>query len=369
MGKAARGSNYLRWSPDVESKQDREDDDLRAVRESFAKIRDFAFEKHRHGLRDAHAKSHGILRGTLEVHDALAPELAQGLFARPASHDVIVRFSTSPGALLPDGVAALRGMALKVLEVEGPQLLDDHADAATQDLLLCNSPTFAVKDLHGYRLQAPVIDKLTRQPEELQVAGTTVLRAGAAVLRRAGLDVVGGAGGQAVPQTHLLGETYFTQAALRYGQHVAKLRAAPSSPELRALTGQGIKTTNQAVLRDLVVEFFARSGAEYEVQVQLATDLDTTPVEDASKQWPEDQTPYRAVARLELPAQDPFSPARRVFADDVLSFNPWHGLVEHQPLGSLQRARRPVYDDSQRDRHARNAVALHEPRSIEELPD
>ena len=363
-------SAFLPWSPDVEARQQNEEEDVRIIRDSFGRLRDHTFDKHRHALRDAHAKSHGILSGQLEVVDTLPPELAQGVFADPATYSAVVRFSTSPGDIFPDGIAALRGMAIKILGVRGEQLLPERPDAATQDFLLCNHPAFAVRDLHAYRRQALLLEKSTiHSPEELLRLGTTVLRAGAAVVRRLGADATGGAGGQAMPQTHPLGETYWSQAALRYGDHVAKVRVAPASPELTALTGRAIDTGNPSVLRDLVTEHFRRSGGEWDLQVQLATDLDRTPVEDASVVWPEDHAPFRTVARLTVPPQDTYSPARRVYADDVLSFNPWHGVVEHQPLGSLQRARRPVYDDSIRDRHERNAVPAHEPATVDELPD
>lgn len=64
-----------------------------------------------------------------------------------------------------------------------------------------------------------------------------------------------------------------------------------------------------------------------------------------------------AFAAAEFPPQDPYSDERRVYGDDTLSFNPWHGSREHQPIGSIQRVRRPVYDDSSTDRHRHNAPA------------
>lgn len=62
------------------------------------------------------------------------------------------------------------------------------------------------------------------------------------------------------------------------------------------------------------------------------------PVEDASVPWPEELSPHQTVAVLHLPAQDPYSGARRRYADDVLSFNPWHALEAHRPLGSIMRS-------------------------------
>lgn len=152
---------------------------------------------------------------------------------------------------------------------------------------------------------------------------------------------------------------------LRFGDHVAQISAAPVSPNLTEFTGRRVPVTGASALCDRVSDFFADQPATWEVRAQLATDLETTPVEDASVAWPEDVTPYRTVATLAAAPQDTFSTARRIYADDDLCFNPWHCLVYHQPLGSIQRVRQPVYyDDSSADRHDRNARPRREPGGI-----
>jgi hypothetical protein len=85
--------------------------------------------------------------------------------------------------------------------------------------------------------------------------------------------------------------------------------------------------------------------------------------------WREDLSPHQTVATVYLPAQDPYSDARRRYADDVLSFNPWHALAAHRPLGSVMRSRRSAYPHSSSFRHDYNGVRQHEPASIDEIPD
>jgi len=357
---------FLPYTPDVEVAQPHEAEDVAALRDIFAELRAFAFEKHRHGLRDAHAKSHGVLAGTLRIHDDLPSELRQGLFARPRELPVIIRFSTAPGDIVPDGVGAARGMAIKVLDVDGEKVLPGQA--RTQDFLLVNHPTISSGDVHTYRRDQALLAKASKGPEEAQLAATAVLRAGAGLLRKVGINRTGGPAGQAMAHTHLLGETYYSQGALRFGEHVAKVAAAPVSANLTALHGQRVSVRDASALRDLTSAFFADQRGVWELRAQLATDLAVTPVEDASVQWPEDVTPYRTVATLTVEPQDSYSPKRRVYADDDLSFNPWHCLREHQPLGSIQRVRKPVYDDSAKDRHQLNARPRREPEDIGELP-
>lgn len=360
---------YIRYSENIEVKQENEDENIQEIRASFTRGRIGAYEKHRHAVRDAHAKSHGILKGELEIYEDLPEELKQGLFAAAKTYPVIIRYSTAPGDILPDGVAAIRGMAIKVVGVEGEKILPQLKDAVTQDFVLCNHPTISAGDVSSYLKQALILEKATQQPEEVQKIATTALRAGASVLRAVGFDVTGGAGGQAMPETHILGETFFSQAAIRYGDYVAKLNVAPVSENLKALTGASIDTGNPSVLRDLVVEFFNTNDAEYEIGIQLCTDTDAMPIEDASVEWSEEASPYRAVAKLTIGAQNAYSNERRVFGDEILSFNPWHTLPEHQPLGSIQRVRRPVYDESAEYRHQMNVRKRIEPATIDELPD
>jgi hypothetical protein len=174
---------------------------------------------------------------------------------------------------------------------------------------------------------------------------------------------------QAHPNNHMLGETYTTLGAVRYGDYVAKISVAPLSDNLKAIAGKEMDVSEPGAYRDMVVEFFKNQGAEYELRAQLCTDLKTMPVEDASIDWPQDQSPYQVLGKIVLPAQDAYSPARRVYADDVLSFNPFHCLPEHLPLGSINRVRIKAYESSAQYRHMMNATPRTEPTSIDQLPD
>jgi hypothetical protein len=93
-------SRFVRYESGIEIEQPGEADDIAAVRAS-AKIRQFTLDEHRHALRDAHAKSHGILHAEVHVRRNLAPELAQGVFATPQPYAAIIRLSTVPGECRP----------------------------------------------------------------------------------------------------------------------------------------------------------------------------------------------------------------------------------------------------------------------------
>jgi len=48
-----------------------------------------------------------------------------------------------------------------------------------------------------------------------------------------------------------------------------------------------------------------------------------------------------------------------------LSYNPWHTIAEHRPLGNQSRARRRMYLTLSKLRHDMNAVPHYEPTGDE----
>ena len=362
--------SYVPYSDSVEVKQPDEERLIDETIASFERMRQKVFDKHRHAMRGAHAKGHGALKGELTVYDNLPVPLAQGLFREPRTYPVMIRFSTAPGDIMPDGVSSFCGMAIKVIGVQGGKLLEQKAEALTQDFLTINRPVFPSGDVAGYLREQLLQEKVVvSAPEETQQLLTTALRTINTVTEKVGIELYPTALGITLPVTHILGETYYSAAALRYGDYIAKLAVAPVSPSLQPLIGEHIKTDDPSVLRDLVVAFFREQAAEYEVRAQLCTNLERMPVENSSIRWPEDESPYLAIAKITIPVQDAFSPARRVYVDEVLSFSAWHCIPEHRPLGSIQRVRMQAYELSSLYRHDMNQHQRVEPRSIDEMPD
>jgi catalase len=109
-----------------------------------------------------HAKSHGLLRGTLRVLDRLPPDYAQGMFTSGAEYPVVLRLSTTPGDLLDDKVSTPRGLAIKAIGVPG-QRLDDGVGDVTQDFVMVNGPAFSAPTarqfLGSVKLLAATTDK------------------------------------------------------------------------------------------------------------------------------------------------------------------------------------------------------------------
>jgi hypothetical protein len=95
-------------------------------------------------------------------------------------------------------------------------------------------------------------------------------------------------------------------------------------------------------LQERLAAHLAREEAEFEFLVQFQTDGRTMPIEDASVEWRERDSPYRRVARIRIPVQA-VNEASRSEACERMAFNPWHAIADHRPLGDFNRARREIY--------------------------
>ncbi|MCM2504125.1 catalase family protein [Aureimonas altamirensis] len=356
----------IRYHPDLEVPQPDEAALTTEIVERMAAMQAANAERHRHAHRDAHAKSHAVITGRMTVHAGLSPELAQGIFAAPRDYEVVARLSSAQGDIHSDAVPAPRGFAIKVIGVEGERL-SPELGGANQDFLMVNFPTLAFGTIAKYKTMLGLLETNAGAPETLQR-----LTAAAARGVKGAVEALGGTAnatvdGLARDFANMLGETFHSQAAIRFGDHVAKLSLAPLG-EVAALSGQAIKP-GFSTMRDAVVAHFARHGARYELRAQLCVDTQAMPIEDAAILWDPETSPHRAVATLTFAPQDAYSPGRQVFGDDHLAFNPWNGVAAHRPLGGIMRIRKAAYESSSAQRHRLNALERREPTSLEAVPD
>lgn len=353
------------FSPFVEQVEPDELEAIAEIEHSLMKIADITYRGGGHGLRAVHAKSHALLHGHLQVFDDLPPLLAQGLFATPQRYGVVLRISTSPGDVLDDKVSTPRGVAVKVFNVQGERLPGTEP-ATTQDFLMVNAPAFNTPNAQKFSGALKLLASTTDKAEGAKKVLSALLRGTEKLLEAVGTasGTLKGLGGE--PLNHPLGETYFTAVPFRFGDYIGKFSLAPVSPELQALHGAAVDLTGQPDgLRLAIEDYFVRNGAVWELRVQLCRDLASMPVEDASVEWPQERSPYLPLARLTVPAHMPQTPDARHRQEDALFFSPWHCLAAHQPLGSVNRARKSAYDASGRARAERNGVPFVEPHAAD----
>lgn len=357
------------FAPGYEAQERDEEKTQSEILDSVSKIQQTTYAHGERALRAMHAKSFGLLRGMLTVLPDLAPELAQGLFQREGSYPLVMRLSTSPGDAVDDSVSTPRGMAIKVWGVQGTRL-SGSADEMTQDFVLMNGAVFHTKDGKGFSRSLKVLATTTDKAPTLKKIVSGVLRGTENLMERATgrSPTLVNFGGQ--PQTHPLGDAYYSVTPYLYGHYMAKFCVAPISSQLRRLTDRELALEHSPHgLRDAVVQFFRQHGGVWELRVQLCTTLQKMPIEDASVAWPEEESPYLPVARIEVPAQEAWSEERSRVIDEGYSFSPWHGLAAHRPLGAINRLRKDAYEQASRFRRERSGMLRHEPVSFDRLPD
>lgn len=358
-----------RYEPELDVIEEDEAEVAQEISETMLKIAATTFADGGHALRSVHAKSHGLLKAELEVLAGLPEFLAQGLFAKPGRYAALMRFSTIPGDLLDDKVSTPRGLALKILGVEGERLEGSESDA-TQDFIMVNGPRFSARNGKAFLRSLKLVAATTDKAEGAKEALSAVLRSTEKLIeafggKSGGLRALGGE-----PPNHILGETFFAQLPFRHGDHIAKLQLVPVSANLVALTGKPIDLgSGENAIRDALVEHFLTQGGHWDLRAQLCTNLYDMPIDDPTAEWSEQDSPFITVARLVARPQTGWSPARSAAVDDAMGFSPWHGLQAHRPLGAIMRMRKLAYARSQRFRSERNQVPVHEPRSLDEIPD
>ena len=359
----------LPYDASFEATLDDEDGITSGLSDTMLGISQTVFKDTGHARRSVHAKCHGILRGEVEVLDGLPEPLAQGLYARPGKYPVLIRLSTTPGDMLDDNISTPRGMALKIIGVDGERLPGSEG-ANTQDYVLGNSPAFNVSNAKTFLRNIKVMAAPTDKADGLKKIFSSISQTAEAALEKVGVQsaTLTTFAGQA--KTHILGDTFYSQAPLLHGAYAAKLCVSPMSAAMVALSEAKLDLSGKPDgIRESVREFFTTQGGQWEVRVQLCVDLDAMPIEDASAKWPEDKSPYVAVARITVGPQDTWSDARIAAVDDGVAFSSWNGLAAHRPLGSIMRARREAYRRSAAYRSTQNGVPVGQPRSADELPE
>jgi catalase len=308
---------------------------------------------------DVHVKTHGYAQGEFRVLLNLPEELAQGLFEHDGVYPAVVRFSNAASQAQVDAIPDGRGLAIKVLEVEGDVVLADEQRGQTQDFVMINHPVFFARNVKDYlRLEQVLVQADDSSLATLQGALTGGdwnplhwhWREMLAVARITGQF-----------PAHPASNTYFSMAPIRFGKYVAKYRAKPAGDRHDSYLDLVKRLGSQADAMRLALEETLRTQeVRFEFQVQLRTAEQTMPIEDATVEWLESESPYRSVAHLLLPRQE-IELLRQQDTYQNLSFSVWHALAAHRPLGGINRVRRWVYALSCNWRRQQAGTKLAEP--------
>jgi hypothetical protein len=373
---------FVRYSPDVEREEPDFERTLQTVLDSMKQHMRGSLQSEGIGrvVRDAHAKGYGLARGEFEILSGMPNEYAQGIYAKPGRHEAMIRFSNGTNHVGSDRfLGPIVGIGLKIFGVEGKTLLEDEPDSHTFDYALIDNPVFFANTLKHYVFiqslfanigTAPPADL---SPEEKQAAihrflynwvtgkGTLPPEEWAWEELGAFLQLA------QVKYVNLLLSTYWTMGSVRHGDYVAKVRVAPVQSFADGVVQRALDpAATEQVFRPALVAELRERPYEFDVQVQLSTDLVRMPVEKTTVRWPESLSPYVTVAKLRLPQQD-VGGEDNFERMDKTSMSPWRVTEQHRPLGSIMRARKEVYRQSSILRHQTNHQERKEPKNLAEV--
>jgi hypothetical protein len=324
-------------------------------------------------VRGAHAKAIGVVKAEVEIFDDAPAAYAQGIYAEPGRHGAVIRFSSASNHLGPDALLGpVLGFAIKIFDIDGTKLVDDEPDATTFDLVLKNNPTFVANTAKHYLVL-----------QEVGNDSAKYLARGKAGFHDFLTDILTGKGtfeqsdwaweemfafvkAAQTPVRNPLLSTYWSMAAVRHGDYVAKLRVAPVAESAAQVIHRDldVKSAPDVFGATLADELQARAF-DFDLQVQLCTDLDAMPVNDSTVEWPEKLSPFVTVGRVHLPQQDISRPENRE-RGDALAFNQWRVTADHRPLGEIMDVRR-IYTASARVRRTLNNQPQTEPTSADDV--
>jgi catalase len=304
--------------------------------------------------RAQHAKTQAYLWGYFRVHDDVEPKFRIGIFSRPRTFAAIVRVSN--GKQLDDRKPDAHGLAIKLFQVEGDKPYSADPDAETQDFVLVDNPTFFISNAKNYSAFSTVFLSASKKPPI-----TALLTLASHYFWRHPIEFLTLISFVGKKPKNLLQSSFHSTTPYSLDGAAVKYKAEPTGPTPAESARASEDSAN--LLRDALRKTLATREARYTFAIQPQVDSAQMPVENPTKRWSESLSPPRPVATLVIPPQD-IDSAERLAEGDDLSFNPWHCLDVHRPIGGVNRTRLAVYNTLAARRRELNNTSQSEP-SIE----
>jgi hypothetical protein len=300
--------------------------------------------------RGGNTKTHGIVRAEFIVHDDLPPQFRRGIYAEPRTYRAWVRFSGPGPYITPDiDDVGFMSISIKLLGVPGPKLWDD--EKFTVDMFGVSTPTFVTPDtVANAQLQIESVKNAQifyflnfHRPHVLDLIMQSLWTK---------------------TQSSPFEAPYFSCVPYLMGEGQAMQYSVwPKTTKRTPIPRLPFRPPDD-YLRDAMRTALDQGDVELDFRIQMQTDPHLMPIENNAVLWPERLSPRVSVATIRIPKQKFDAPAQMEFAKR-LSYNPWHTIADHRPLGNQSRARRRMYETLSALRHTMNAVPHYEPSGDE----
>ena len=300
--------------------------------------------------RGGNTKTHGIVRAEFIVHEQLSPAFRHGIFAEPRTYRAWVRFSGPGPYITPDiDDVGFMSISIKLMGVSGLKLMDE--EKFTQDLFGVSTPTFVTPDV---RANAQLQLESVKNAQIFYFLNLHCPHVLDLIMQSLWTKT----------QSSPFEAPYFSCVPYSLGDDQAMQYSVwPKTTKRTSIPRLPLRPPDN-YLRDAMVGALDAGDVELDFRIQLQTDAFLMPIENAAVLWPDKLSQRVSVATLRIPRQSFNSPSQINF-EKRLSYNPWHCVAEHRPLGNQSRARRRLYEALSTFRHDMNGIAHYEPSGDE----
>jgi hypothetical protein len=295
-----------------------------------------------------HAKAHGCLEGSFTVADVRNPKYKVGVFKDPkhVPYRVVARFSNGLSYPFPDKLPDFRGLAVKLYDVAGEQLLPyRRGKVNTQDFVFLNTPTLILPNTNA---ALDLLDALATAGENFRFIDFLLDNFQVAPkVRYVNLFV-----------TSVAAETYWTPGSIAFvdrsktqsqaarDDQAVRLKAEPCSSVPFYRIPDPLRVN---YLKDELIERAQKENICFKIYALPYLDAKQTPAGDPSAVWAERGKVF--LGQLVFPKQSFDTTEQRIFCEKM-SYSPWLGVTDHEPYDQVNRDRREIYEESQWSRGA-----------------
>ncbi len=308
-------------------------------------------KKNEKQLRQIHPKMNGCVKAEFIIEKNLSEDFKTGLFNNNASFPAWIRFSNGDTKPLPDWKKDIRGFAIKIMNVPGEKIVESKTGGGNHDFILMNTKNFVSKKVkHFYRILKVVTVPYKPGsffPKLFSLLGSIPILVRATKAK--------------IKCNHPFEMEYFSTVPYRFGDETKAVKYAVIPSDKNKLEYTDKKSAD--FLRANMVATLLKHEIWYDFFIQLQTDAVKMPIEDPTVVW---DSPFIKLATIRIPTQIFDSPEQNEFGDN-LSFNPWHALPQHRPLGNFNRVRKKIYEQMYAFRHKYNRIKDVEPAATNDF--
>jgi hypothetical protein len=312
------------------------------------KLQMLRLDKNKKMERQIHPKMNGCVKAEFIIEKNLPDELKVGVFKEATSFPAWIRFSNGNTKPVPDYKKDIRGFAIKIMNVPGEKIPLEAGPAINQDFILMNTKSFVAKNVNDF---FHVLQVVTMKPFQ-----GPALKKIPYILKN--VSVFLHAAKSKVKCNHPFELGYFSTVPYRFGDETRAVKYGVFPSKNNDLSCNQ-NNRDPDFLRLRMQETLLKNEITYEFCVQFQTDAEKMPIENPTIPW---TSPFHKLATIRIPTQIFDTPEQREFGEN-LSFNVWHALPEHRPIGNFNRARKIIYQKMYAFRHDQNNVEPIEPHA------